>query len=140
MSSYSSKLRYPRWQKKRLEILEAAGWKCQRCKCETKELQCHHLIYRKGVNPWDYFEGEIVALCNDCHKIVTDLKSRFEEELLSNMMTCGDFSSDYEFFIGFMIGGTGQIQYEKGKKAFNYGVMISRMTAEMQRERISSHD
>ena len=138
MSQYSSQLRDPRWQKKRLVILEAAEWKCQRCRCETKELQCHHLIYRKGVNPWDYKDGEIVALCDDCHKGVSEIKARFEEELLSSMMCCGDFSGDYELFIGYLIGGTRQVDYIKGSCFFNHGVMLARMSSEIQANKVAS--
>ncbi len=36
MSEYLEKLKDPRWQKKRLAVMERAGWKCQCCS-ETKK-------------------------------------------------------------------------------------------------------
>lgn len=68
MKSYSEKLRDPRWQKKRLEILERAGWKCEDCAVESKELQVHHCIYAKGREPWEYSGNSLMSLCDKCHK------------------------------------------------------------------------
>jgi hypothetical protein len=84
MSEYSSKLRDPRWQRKRLEIFEAAGWVCEHCSEETKELHAHHLIYKKGHSPWEYEDGEIIALCKDCHGMVTGLIDSLNKRLMVN--------------------------------------------------------
>lgn len=70
MSDYSSKLRDPRWQRKRLEVLEAVGWACQNCGEESKELQVHHMLYKRGKNPWEYNPCELVVLCENCHLMV----------------------------------------------------------------------
>src|SRR5262245_56290118 len=51
--SYQEKLRDPRWQRKRLEILERDQWTCQRCHSTTKTLHVHHRIYRHGLEPWE---------------------------------------------------------------------------------------
>lgn len=64
---YREKLRDPRWQRKRLECFQAAGWKCERCHSGTKPLNAHHRQYRAGLEPWDYDLGELVCLCEDCH-------------------------------------------------------------------------
>jgi hypothetical protein len=84
MSEYSSKLRDPRWQRKRLEIFEAAKWKCEYCGEETKELHAHHLVYKKGHSPWEYEDGEIIALCKDCHEVVTSLISSLNDRLMAH--------------------------------------------------------
>jgi hypothetical protein len=68
MSSYSDKLRDPRWQRKRLEVLEQAGWKCESCESTTKTLHVHHKQYVKGREPWDYETSNFEALCEDCHE------------------------------------------------------------------------
>jgi hypothetical protein len=49
---YAEKLTNPKWQKKRLRILERAGWKCESCGDSEESLQVHHLVYSKG-EPWD---------------------------------------------------------------------------------------
>lgn len=66
--TYSEKLRDPRWQKKRLRILERDEWKCCACSATEKNLQVHHLVYYKGNNPWDYSDDTLQTLCNDCHE------------------------------------------------------------------------
>lgn len=79
MTSYIEKLQDPRWQKKRLEILEAADWKCATCECKTKTLHVHHKIYRKGWQPWDYPNEDLQALCKDCHLSVSETRKRIDE-------------------------------------------------------------
>lgn len=41
-SKYSQLLKDPRWQKKRLEILDRDDWKCTHCEAEHKTLHVHH--------------------------------------------------------------------------------------------------
>lgn len=79
MSQYSSQLRSPEWQKRRLQIMEMAGFKCQRCDEEAKELNVHHIKYRKGADVWDYPNDQLVCLCNQCHKDTHDVLEFFSE-------------------------------------------------------------
>jgi hypothetical protein len=65
--NYIEKLRDPRWQRRRLECFQSAGWKCERCHSGTKPLNAHHRQYRPGREPWEYELGELVCLCEDCH-------------------------------------------------------------------------
>lgn len=66
--TYQEKLKDPRWQKKRLEILERDDWKCVLC-CNSKDtLHVHHKFYNKSKNPWDYENEMLETLCEDCHK------------------------------------------------------------------------
>lgn len=67
VKSYYEKLKDPRWQKRRLEVLEAAGWECVECGDGSTELHVHHILYRKGCDPWDYQPDELKALCAPCH-------------------------------------------------------------------------
>lgn len=64
--TYSEKLRHPLWQKKRLNILERDNWKCQFCSCDTRNLQVHHVLYKKR-DPWDYPDYLYQTLCDKCH-------------------------------------------------------------------------
>jgi len=68
LSPYQKKLLDPRWQKKRLEILEAANWKCEWCSSSTQTLHVHHGYYRKGADPWDYADEYFHTLCHRCHE------------------------------------------------------------------------
>jgi hypothetical protein len=66
--TYQEKLKDPRWQKKRLEILERDEWSCQIC-CDTEStLHVHHKFYEKGKDPWDYKNDMLATLCLECHE------------------------------------------------------------------------
>lgn len=67
-SEYYDKLKDPRWQKKRLEILERDGWKCRWCCDKDNTLHVHHIIYLAGKDPWDIPNGLLITLCESCHK------------------------------------------------------------------------
>ena len=67
MKSYAEKLKDPRWQKKRLEILERDGWACCRCSTKSKPLHVHHVIYIGKMDPWEYDGKYLATLCEDCH-------------------------------------------------------------------------
>jgi hypothetical protein len=69
-SEYSEKYKDPRWQKKRLEVLEKANWKCRDCGSSTATLHVHHSYYVAGRNPWEYPERTMMCLCEECHSDV----------------------------------------------------------------------
>ncbi len=66
-SEYSNLLKDPRWQKKRLEILQRDGFKCTNCGDDSHTLHVHHLYYTKGLKPWEYPDDALVTLCERCH-------------------------------------------------------------------------
>lgn len=66
--TYAEKLKDPRWQRKRLEILERDGWACVKCGETTNTLQVHHRYYNFGTDPWEYPNTALVTLCDECHK------------------------------------------------------------------------
>ena len=35
---------------------------------EPKYLNVHHKLYRQDRNPWDYDNGELITLCEECHE------------------------------------------------------------------------
>lgn len=69
---YLEKLRDPRWQKKRLEILSRDEWTCQCCFDTTSTLHVHHRRYLPKREPWEYPDGHLVTLCESCHQNETD--------------------------------------------------------------------
>jgi len=68
-TDYSEKLKDPRWQKKRLKILERDQWKCQVCGADEKTLHVHHKEYVNGHEPWEYGDDFLLTLCEFCHDI-----------------------------------------------------------------------
>ena len=79
VKSYSDKLRDPRWQKKRLKILERDKWTCQLCKDQETTLNVHHLEY--GPEPWEIEDSKLTTLCWHCHTEIEHIKKGTEHEL-----------------------------------------------------------
>lgn len=73
--NYSEKLKDPRWQKRRLEVFEKAGWKCCVCGSTEDTLHVHHLKYVG--EPWDCPDGLLECLCEDCHEYRTECDEFF---------------------------------------------------------------
>ncbi len=80
MGSYAFKLKDPRWQRKRLEILQRDNFTCQECYATDKELNVHHLIYKKR-DPWDYPNHCYQTLCVDCHQERQELTDKIVDAL-----------------------------------------------------------
>jgi hypothetical protein len=68
--TYSEKLKDPRWQKRRLEVMDRDKFTCRKCNEATKTLNVHHRYYRKGAAPWEYPIEALITLCEPCHKEV----------------------------------------------------------------------
>lgn len=77
-STYSEKLKDPRWQKLRLEVLERDGWACRNCGDKTETLHVHHTFYEFGKDPWDYDSASLWTLCEACHEEAEFLKVWFK--------------------------------------------------------------
>lgn len=66
--SYAEQLAHPQWQRRRLEMLNAASWACRYCGDIDSQLHVHHRQYFKGRMAWEYADQELVVLCEACHK------------------------------------------------------------------------
>lgn len=79
--SYADLLKDRRWQQKRLEVLNAAGWECQSCGSTDNavQLHVHHKKYRRGAKPWEYEPAELEALCESCHEMATEEIRKLDE-------------------------------------------------------------
>jgi len=67
---YSDKLKDPRWQKKRLEVMQRDNFCCVKCGNDKITLNIHHLTYKN--NPWDVDLDQLETLCENCHLIIED--------------------------------------------------------------------
>lgn len=83
-TAYADKLLDPRWQKKRILILQRDNFTCQQCYSTENTLMVHHLYYGKNLDPWEAEDDWLITLCKECHdyyheripqchKIVTDM-------------------------------------------------------------------
>lgn len=86
-SGYQRSLRDSRWQKRRLEILSSANWKCQDAGCPypTRTLEVHHLYYVRGRDPWDYPDDAFLALCSDCHEKRQTVERSLKVEIMKRL-------------------------------------------------------
>jgi hypothetical protein len=107
--TYAEKLKDPRWQKKRLEILNRDEWMCQRCQDNESTLHVHHLSYTAGKEPWEYESDNFTTLCEGCHDYERETRPEYEKMLLSIIKSNGFMSDDvYEIVDGFL-----KLQIEK---------------------------
>ena len=67
MTNYTELFKDVRWQKKRLEVLNANNWECENCGDKEKTLMVHHKFYKKDHLPWEYDSSDLLCLCEDCH-------------------------------------------------------------------------
>lgn len=72
--SYIEKLRDPRWQKVRLEVLQRDEWMCVSCQDHEQTLHVHHGFYMKNRDPWDYPLETLHTLCETCHSQAEQLR------------------------------------------------------------------
>jgi len=56
----------PRWQKRRLQIMERDGWACVACRRTDETLHVHHKAYY-GM-PWEVSDHDLQTLCEQCHE------------------------------------------------------------------------
>jgi len=65
----------PRWQKKRLEVMEGSGFRCERCGRDDLTLHVHHTYYETGYMPWEYPDSSLYVLCENCHELADELRN-----------------------------------------------------------------
>lgn len=92
--NYSEKLKDPRWQKKRLEIMSRDDFKCKWCFNDEKTLNVHHLKYHG--DPWETPNDMLITLCEDCHQEDHEHRKGVEQELIDALKLKG-FSYDNIF-------------------------------------------
>jgi hypothetical protein len=102
MKSYADKLKDPRWQKKRLEIMKRDKWTCKKCGDTETTLNVHHLKYENGNDPWEYENKDLITICEDCHKEIETLKDdnpNFEFSLIKIYKSSGWTNDNRIMFI-----------------------------------------
>lgn len=99
MSSFSDKLKDPRWQKKRLEIMQRDNFTCQDCESAEKTLHVHHKTYQFGKEPWDYPDENFITLCWECHESEEYAKNDFNA-IVANLLLDGYSYQQLSHFLG----------------------------------------
>jgi hypothetical protein len=79
--NFFEKYKDPRWQKKRLKIMERDDFSCKNCGNSDRELTVHHLHYEKGLSPWEYGDESLVTYCKICHDEWHRLKTMLNKNI-----------------------------------------------------------
>ena len=76
--NYKEQLRDPRWQRLSAQCKEKAKYQCRICGRNEGpiQLQCHHKFYNHGAKVWEYQVGDLMCLCDDCHRQTTEALHR----------------------------------------------------------------
>lgn len=73
-TAYQEHLRSPKWQKKRLKILERDNFTCILCGDTESTLHVHHEKYNG--NYWEANDGDLKTLCLHCHSLIEHNKTQ----------------------------------------------------------------
>jgi len=75
-----SKYSDPRWQKKRLEVMQRDGFECLHCGNNKATLNVHHCFYVAGRDPWEYENECLQTLCEECHSESRERRGKYNPE------------------------------------------------------------
>jgi len=84
-STYYEKLRSPKWQKKRLEIMQRDQFCCQSCGDTESTLNVHHKTYRKNAEPWEYEDENFITYCENCHSVIHEHIEDIKQNLTTGL-------------------------------------------------------
>jgi hypothetical protein len=65
--TYAEQIKNPKWQKKRLKVLEEGGFTCEECGGKEETLNIHHKFYDNSKMVWEYNNEDLKCLCETCH-------------------------------------------------------------------------
>ena len=102
-TTYSEKLKSPKWQKKRLEILQRDKFTCVLCGDTETELHINHLKYTG--EPYDAPNEDLETLYKVCHKLKHSLDdlhkitkaSKVKDIYGNNILVYRDYLGDVFF-------------------------------------------
>ena len=82
--NYKEQLLDPRWQRRRLEILQRDNWTCQYCNNTKRTLMVHHLVYENEF-AWEASDETLITLCDKCHEEYHTSYLKYEKIILFNV-------------------------------------------------------
>lgn len=80
-SAYMKLYKHPKWQMKRLEVLNYYGTECSSCGDTEKTLHVHHRRYERGKKPWEYEIDNFNVLCETCHEFYHRDKRELQRQI-----------------------------------------------------------
>jgi len=133
MITWYEQLRDPRWQKKRLHILEQHKFQCVDCGSTLKTLHVHHLIYKKKKAPWEYEDCELTVLCEDCHKKCHKNIDQLNQAI--DLMKVYSVGSEIDLTLGFVKGllwyAGVDVTIDNYEQAWGFGLRFNQLPEEV---------
>lgn len=111
-NKYAKQWLDPRWQKRRLEIMQRDEFSCTECGAEDKTLNVHHVYYTRGADVWNYPDHALLTLCNDCHEAEHAMAESSERAFIDAFKQVGFMSSS----LGSMAFTIDQLQANVGQE------------------------
>lgn len=71
VETYSDKLKNPKWQRCRLEVMQRDNFTCTLCGDDRTTLNVHHEDY--SGNPWEISHELLKTVCQHCHAVIHKL-------------------------------------------------------------------
>ena len=105
---WKEQYKHPKWQEKRLKILERDNFSCLRCFGTEDTLHVHHKYYEKDKMIWEYPDECYLTLCNECHGLeheeikifnMLDLFPETQGTLLKEIICINHKFDMYNFYI-----------------------------------------
>jgi hypothetical protein len=132
-TKYYEKFKDPRWQKKRLEVLQRDEFMCQICLDTSSTLHIHHRRYISNTEPWEYSNELLVTLCERCHEGETEQMNNFLQKL-NDVLKTQFFSDDIirimEGFCGLKISYPSEVM----ASIINFGLKSNKVMQYMDKE------
>lgn len=97
--SYFQLLKHPKWQEKRLSIMQRAEFQCEWCASSDYTLHVHHTYYERGAKPWEYPDDSLLCLCEFCHGRAHRLWERLKKVI--GKLMAGTDGEDLERVLGY---------------------------------------
>ena len=94
MATLAEKLKDPRWQTRRLKILQRDEWACQLCSDMSAILVVHHRYCIEAGDPWDAPDEAFVTLCQRCNEREQTDREHAEQALIVALRRRGAFNAD----------------------------------------------
>jgi hypothetical protein len=118
--SYTDLLKHPKWQRKRLEIMQRADFKCEECDNDEVTLNVHHSYYKKDHAPWEYPNESLHCLCENCHERITNIQNRLNRQVrkLSKRYDC------LLMLLGYALGIESEIDLDVPIEVFSHDIAV----------------
>jgi hypothetical protein len=117
--TYWELLRHPKWQEKRLRVMQRAGFECENCGDKDTILNVHHTYYEKGKSPWEYPDESLRCLCESCHGNADELRRKLLRQL--GLLTDTQLNQVLGFSIGLMLE---EGSLDKSPEEENYEMLL----------------